>query len=134
MSSTLDIVFTSYGLANNMVYCVIHTVDYGSDHKGIVLETSILLDNYKEKEKKRLYYNTDWEAIRAAFKQNLATRYTWTSLDTKSQLDQAAEDLVALVNTTLDEMVPRAKPSPYAKRWWTRELSQLRYQLTVLRN
>jgi hypothetical protein len=93
MSSTLDIVFTSYGLANDMVYCVIHTVDHGSDHKGIVLETSILLDNYKEKEKKRLYYNTDWEAIRAAFKQNLATRYTWTSLDTKSQLDQAAEDL-----------------------------------------
>jgi hypothetical protein len=127
MSSTLDTVFASYGLANDMVCYVIHTVDHGSDHKGIVLETSILLDNYKEKEKKRLYYNADWEAIRATFKQNLATRYTWTSLDTKSQLDQAAEDLVALVNTTLDEMVPRAKPSPYAKRWWTRELSQLRY-------
>ena len=41
---------------------------------------------------------------------------------------------MGLVNTTLEEMVPRAKPSPYAKRWWTKELSQLRHQLTVLRN
>jgi hypothetical protein len=123
MSSTPDTVFASHRLASDMVCCDIHIVDYGSDYKGIVLETSIFLDNYKEKEKKRLYYNADWEAIRVTFKQNLATRYTWTSLDTKSQLDQAVEDLVALVNTTLDEMVPRAKPSPYAKRWWTRELS-----------
>jgi hypothetical protein len=38
------------------------------------------------------------------------------------------------VNNTLEEMVPRAKPSPYAKRWWTKELSQLRHELTVLRN
>jgi hypothetical protein len=76
MSSTLDIVFASHGLANDMVYYVIHTLDYGSNHKGIVLETSILLDNYKEKEKKRLYYNADWEAIRATFQQNLANRYT----------------------------------------------------------
>lgn len=53
---------------------------------------------------------------------------------TKNQLDQAAEDLVALVNTTLEDMIPRAKPSPYAKRWWTKELLQLRHQLTVLRN
>jgi hypothetical protein len=65
--------------------------------------------------------------VRVALNQSLATRYTWTSLDTKDQLDQAAEDLVALVNAILEEMVPRAKPSPYVKRWWTKELSQLRH-------
>jgi hypothetical protein len=59
ISSTLDIVFASYGLANTMVCYNIHTVDHGSDHKAIILETSICLDNYKEKEKKRLYYDTD---------------------------------------------------------------------------
>jgi regulator of sirC expression with transglutaminase-like and TPR domain len=134
MSSTPDTVFASHRLANAMMCCNIHTVDHGSDHKAIVLETSTLLDNYEERERKRLYFNADWEAIRATFKQHLATRYTWTSVETKHQLDQAAEELVALMNTTLKEMVPRAKPSPYAKRWWTKELSQLRQQLTVLRN
>jgi acyl-ACP thioesterase len=109
MSSTLDIVFASYRLAYIIVRYDIHIVDYSSDYKGIMMETSILLDRCKEKEKKRLYYHTDWEAIRATSKHHLATRYTWTSLDTKSQLDQVAEDLVALMNTTLEEMVPRAK-------------------------
>ena len=123
MSSTPDTMFTSYGLANAMVCCNIHTVDHGSDHKAIVLETSTLLDNYEERERKRLYFEADWEAGRVALKDSLATTYTWTSLDTTYQLDQAAEDLVGLVNTTLEEMVPRAKPSPYAKRWWTKELS-----------
>jgi hypothetical protein len=42
-----------------MVYYDIYTVDHSSDHKAIILETSISLDNYKEKEKKRLYYDTD---------------------------------------------------------------------------
>jgi hypothetical protein len=134
MNSTPDTVFASYGLANAVVRCDIHAVDHGSDHKAIVLETSTQLDNYEERERKRLYYDADWEAIRVTFKQHLAARYTWTSLDTKHQLDQAAEELVALVNNTLKEMVPRAKPSPYAKRWWTKELSQLRHELTVLRN
>jgi hypothetical protein len=59
MSSTPDIVFASHGLANTVVCCAIHTVDYGSDHKGIMLETSILLDNHIEKERRRLYYDVD---------------------------------------------------------------------------
>jgi hypothetical protein len=42
-----------------MMYCNIHTVDHGSNHKAIVLETSTLLDNYKERERKRLYFDAD---------------------------------------------------------------------------
>jgi hypothetical protein len=52
-------VFASYNLANTVVYCKIHPVDYSSDYKAIVLETSTLLDNYKEREKKRLYSEVD---------------------------------------------------------------------------
>jgi hypothetical protein len=59
MSSTPDTVFASYNLANAVICCNIHTVDHSSDHKGIVLETSTILDNYKEREKKRLYFKAD---------------------------------------------------------------------------
>jgi len=59
---------------------------------------------------------------------------TSSSLDNKDDLDQAAEVLESVVNTTLEEMVPRAKLSPYTKRWWTKELTQLRHKLTTLRN
>lgn len=35
---------------------------------------------------------------------------------------------------TVQDRVPRAKPSPYAKRWWTPDLSLLRRALTSARN
>jgi hypothetical protein len=60
MSSTPDTVFASHSLANAVIRYAIHTVDHGSDHKGIVLETSILLDNHMERERRRLYYDADW--------------------------------------------------------------------------
>jgi hypothetical protein len=59
ISSTPDTVFASHNLANAVVCCKIHTVDYSSDYKGIVLETSTLLDTYGEREKKRLYSEAD---------------------------------------------------------------------------
>jgi hypothetical protein len=59
MNSTPDTVFASYGLANAVVRYDIHTVDHGSDHKAIVLETSTLLDNYEERERKTLYFEAD---------------------------------------------------------------------------
>jgi hypothetical protein len=59
MSSTPDTVFASHGLANTVVCYAIHIVDHSSDHKGIMLETSIPLDNHIEKERRRLYYDAD---------------------------------------------------------------------------
>jgi hypothetical protein len=82
MSSTPDTVFASHGLANTVVRYTIHLVDHRSDHKGIVLETSTLMDNHMEKERRRLYYDADWEAIRAALAERVATTLTpqtnWT--------------------------------------------------------
>ncbi|KAL9561263.1 hypothetical protein ACKAV7_014618 [Fusarium commune] len=34
----------------------------------------------------------------------------------------------------IDNLVPRAKPSPYAKRWWTTDLTRLRRMYTYWRN
>jgi hypothetical protein len=59
MSSTPNIVFTSYNLTNAVICYNTYTVDYSSNHKGIMLETSTVLDNYEEREKKRLYFKAD---------------------------------------------------------------------------
>ena len=81
LCSTPDTVFASLGLASTVIRCDTYIVDYGSDHKGIVLETSTLLDNYRERETRRLYYNANWEAIRAALAEKTATSYTGSPLD-----------------------------------------------------
>ncbi|KAJ0129750.1 RNA-directed DNA polymerase from mobile element jockey [Fusarium oxysporum f. sp. albedinis] len=39
-----------------------------------------------------------------------------------------------LVLEAIHELVPRAKPSPYAKRWWTADLTKLRRTYTFWRN
>jgi hypothetical protein len=48
--------------------------------------------------------------------------------------DRAAETFVSSVNSILEENVPRARESPYAKRWWTRELTELQADFTRKRN
>jgi hypothetical protein len=42
------------------------------------------------------------------------------------RLEHEAEALLQTITGTLEELVPRAKESPYNKRWWTRELTELR--------
>jgi len=49
-------------------------------------------------------------------------------------LDRLAGILVNRINKVLEEHVPRAKESPYAKRWWSEELSSLRADFTAKRN
>jgi hypothetical protein len=49
-------------------------------------------------------------------------------------LDRVAGILVNGINEVLEEHVSRAKQSPYAKRWWSEELSILRTDFTAKRN
>lgn len=47
----------------------------------------------------------------------------------------AEEDrLMSVVLEAVHALIPRAKPSPYAKRWWASELTQLRRICTYWRN
>lgn len=43
-------------------------------------------------------------------------------------------ELLVIVTSAIQELVPISKPSPYAKRWWTEDLSQLRNTYTYWRN
>jgi hypothetical protein len=38
------------------------------------------------------------------------------------------------IHETLEALVPRARQSPYNKRWWTKELTELRTEYTTRRN
>lgn len=41
---------------------------------------------------------------------------------------------MSIVTEAVDKHVPKASPSPYAKRWWTEDLSVLRKSYTRLKN
>ncbi|KAH3938737.1 hypothetical protein HBH98_241500 [Parastagonospora nodorum] len=49
-------------------------------------------------------------------------------------MQQRTERLIAAVLEAVHALTTRARPSPYAKRWWTQDLTQLRRVYTHWRN
>jgi hypothetical protein len=54
-------------------------------------------------------------------------------LQTKEQLDEAAENLIDITVVAVDKHTPNAKPCPYAKRWFTPELKIQQREVNKLR-
>ncbi|OCK75877.1 hypothetical protein K432DRAFT_268140, partial [Lepidopterella palustris CBS 459.81] len=49
-------------------------------------------------------------------------------------VEDMASRLTAWVNKALEAHCPRAKPSPYMKRWWNKDLTALRKSYTYWRS
>lgn len=73
----------------------------------------------------------DWDKIRTSVRLQLQEAPPIYSV---SGLDQAAERLERTVQKALREKIPPPKPFPYAKRWWSYELTQLRHEYNYRRN
>jgi hypothetical protein len=71
-------------------------------------------------EQRLLFKNSPWTAIRARIA--TALRFIPVGGGVRQQTDR----LMTAVLEAVHALTPKAKPSPYAKRWWTRDLTQLR--------
>ena len=124
--STIDIILTSPGLANSMIECGIHEREHGSDHRAI--ETTFEMDAGVIRGPERLLFkNAPWGRIQGRIRQRLL------EMANPNGTQRQADRLLAVVYETVMELTPRARPSPYAKRWWTESLSQLRDTYTYWR-
>jgi hypothetical protein len=81
-----------------------------------------------------MYGEANWEKIRKEVSTRIADDSSLQGLSFEDELDAAVNRLEASVNGVLEEHVARARPSPYAKRWWTYELKTLRLSLSAARN
>lgn len=134
LATTVDVILGSERIKDDLEYCRVYDNDYGSDHKPIALSFSGFTPRESPRMRKRLYKNADWEKIREVIGRKLGDgRYMKAITDTAT-LDRIAGILVNEINGVLEEHVSRAKESPYAKRWWSKELSILRADFTVKRN
>ncbi|KAJ5876413.1 uncharacterized protein N7529_001997 [Penicillium soppii] len=125
--STIDLVLASDNLADLMTKCVIHGTEHGSDHRTI--ETVFDAPWSAPKHQERLLLkNAPWKEINARIASTLAT----TPLE--GTVQQKTDRLMSAVSDAVHTLTPRAKPSPHAKRWWTTDLTQLRYIYTHWRN
>lgn len=71
------------------------------------------------------YRDVDWEKFSMKLKTQLGRIPPPQPLASKDEFNVAAQNLTKALHDTIDEIIPKTKPSPHAKRWWTREISQL---------
>jgi hypothetical protein len=102
-----------------MTKCIIHATDHGSDHEAI--ETTVGIHVPEPTTKPRLLLkNAPWKAIN----DRIATALQAFPLG--GTVQQQTDRLMSVVLGAVHELTPKAKSSPYAKRWWTSDLTQLR--------
>lgn len=125
--TTIDLVLASEGLATGLVKCTIHATEHGSDHRAVetIFDTEVPEQQHQER---LLLKNAPWKEIRA----RIAAALDKTP-DSRT-VQQNTDRLMTAVLEAVHNLTPRAKPSPYAKRWWTSDLTQLRRIYTTWRN
>ncbi|OAQ61336.1 reverse transcriptase [Purpureocillium lilacinum] len=125
--STIDLVLATSELADEMLTCALHATDPGSDHQAIQTTFDVRLPE-RIVTPRLLFKNAPWNRIRTRVEEVLAP-LPWTS-DVQTQTDQ----LMNAVTGAVHDMTPQAKPSQYAKRWWTDDLTRLRRTYAFWRN
>jgi hypothetical protein len=101
--------------------------EHGSDHSAIDTLFDVDTPN-REQIARPLFKNAPWKEINARVANEL--RRILRPIGTQEQADR----LLGTVEDAVKALTPLAKPSPYTKRWWTEDLTQLRNAYTKLRN
>lgn len=125
--STIDLILASEELATSMVKCVIHATEHGSDHRAIETTFDVATPE-RVVEGRLLFKNAPWKDIRARIDSSLR------SAPFGGSVQQQTDRLMTAVLEAVHAFTPKAKPSPYATRWWTTDLTQLRRVYTYWRS
>ncbi|KAM3547138.1 hypothetical protein ARSEF4850_010177, partial [Beauveria asiatica] len=112
---------------DGVVRCGLYETDHGSDHRTIdtVFDATVPA---MEQPRRLLFKNAPWKKINGRIEEELR------KLPTEGTVQQNTDRLMTVVLEAVHALTPRAKPSPYAKRWWTSDLTQLRRVYTYWRN
>jgi hypothetical protein len=117
--STIDLVLASEELATSVVKCTIHSTEHGSDHRAIETIFDVATPE-RVVEARLLFKNAPWTDIRARIAASLHRT------PSGGTVEQQTDVLMAAVLEAVQTLTPKAKPSPYSKRWWTSDLTHLR--------
>src|SRR4030081_519948 len=127
--TTIDLFLIPMQLQASVYQCQKYNIDHGSDHKAMALTLRVEEYINTQPRKYRSYNMVDWDNIRM----NLRLGPT-PIITSKEDLDKGAQELEERVQEILQNSTPEAKPLPYAKRWWTLELTNLRRDYNQKRN
>ena len=108
--STIDLVLVSEELASNVIKCMLHNTNHGSDHEAIETTFDIAVPE-QVSEERLLFKNALWNKIHDMISARLVTSSTGGNIQEQTDL------LTLVVSEAVHTLTPKAKPSPYAKKW-----------------
>ena len=123
-----DNVFCSQELHEALRSCTVHPElrPAKTDHFPIITVFDIPLQAAAPRVA-RDYRRVDWEDFRKALASRLDARAPPdNALATREGFDAALAALMDDLQHTIDEQVPLAPATPFAKRWWSTELGKMR--------
>ncbi|OSC98666.1 hypothetical protein PYCCODRAFT_1344536, partial [Trametes coccinea BRFM310] len=75
---------------------------------------------------RRDYRQVDWEVFERSLAERLAARAFPPVIESTGTFDRTLEALMHDLQDTIEEHVPLTPHTPYAKRWWSKELTEMR--------
>jgi hypothetical protein len=72
------------------------------------------------------YHDTDWDLLNTSLANCLDMIDQPAELTNQGQFHTTFKALTRVISETVEEQVPKVKPSPYLKRWWSKDLDQER--------
>lgn len=123
--STIDLALASPDIAETLVTCRIYEVEHGSDHRAITSQFDIEIPQIEQPPRYQ-WKSAPWGRIRDHIASQLEPP--------QGSIQDQTNHLMEVVETAVLTLTPRAKPSPYARRWWTSSLTDRRKTYTYWRN
>lgn len=128
-ASTIDLIFITSRLAEDRILCSTLDTEYGSVHAAMQTVFTMTTPESFFLPARRLFKNAPWKKIIQAVVENIHSISA-----PSSDIDAYTNQLLQVVGIAINTHVPLAKLSPYAKRWWCKDLTLLRKEYTCLRN
>ncbi|KAK0450333.1 uncharacterized protein EV420DRAFT_1274828, partial [Desarmillaria tabescens] len=98
-----------------------------TSHSEEVCDFSTLCNNSISP--RRNFRKVDWEKFYNTLRDQLDTLPIPCEITNSEQMHTTLKNIDDAVQDVIDACVPWTKPSPYMKRWWNGELTELRQQL-----
>ncbi|KAI9057813.1 hypothetical protein FKP32DRAFT_1534857, partial [Trametes sanguinea] len=122
-----DNVFCTRGVRDHLRSCLVRSElrPIHTDHFPIFTEFDLPASAAAPRPR-RDFRQVDWAEFDQALTARLATYSFPADYQTREAFDDALEHLMVALRETIEEQVPLTPDTPYAKRWWSAELTKMR--------
>jgi ribonuclease HI len=128
-SSTIDLALATERPFDDRITCQALDDEYGSDHRAILSTISIEEGQEEPQAQKYILAKANWLSIRNCISQSLQS-----SPFPIADVELMQDYIQRVTQEAIAQHCPKAKPSKYAERWWSENLTVLRRRYTTIRN